>query len=88
MVVDGKVLDGAHGIGGEWGHNPLPGMTREEVAEAPTCYCGKRGCIENGCSGPALAADFQRHADSAQAGCSAEKIAASDAPEAKAAMAR
>ena len=24
VVVDGKVLEGAHGIGGEWGHNPLP----------------------------------------------------------------
>ncbi len=31
VVVDGKVLDGAHGIAGEWGHNPLPGMTAEEL---------------------------------------------------------
>ncbi len=24
IVVDGKVLGGAHGVGGEWGHIPLP----------------------------------------------------------------
>jgi fructokinase len=24
VVVDGRVLNGAHGIGGEWGHIPLP----------------------------------------------------------------
>ena len=86
VVVHGKVLDGAHGIAGEWGHNPLPAMSAEELAEAPHCWCGNRGCIETWCSGPALAADFcapcRTHA------LTAEEIAASDAPEAKAAMAR
>src|SRR6185503_18401440 len=24
VVVNGKVLTGANGVGGEWGHNPLP----------------------------------------------------------------
>lgn len=47
IVVDGKVLSGHHGICGEWGHNPLRGE------EAP-CYCGRRGCVEKVCSGPAL----------------------------------
>ena len=55
VAVDGKVLEGAHGIAGEWGHNLLPGMSAEELAEAPACYCGKRGCIESWVSGPALA---------------------------------
>ena len=27
LVVNGRVLDGANGIAGEWGHTPLPGMT-------------------------------------------------------------
>ena len=49
IVVDGRVLRGAHGIAGEWGHNPLPG-------ESAPCYCGRRGCIETVISGPALEA--------------------------------
>ena len=63
VAVHGRVLEGSHGLAGEWGHNPLPGMTVEEWHEAPLCYCGKRGCIESWCSGPALAEDFKRHLD-------------------------
>jgi predicted NBD/HSP70 family sugar kinase len=47
IVVNGQVLEGLHGIAGEWGHNPLRG-------ERTLCYCGHRGCIENVISGPAL----------------------------------
>ena len=47
LVVDGKVLDGASGIAGEWGHNVL------EPGGLP-CYCGKRGCVETVLSGPFL----------------------------------
>jgi len=54
IAVDGHVLDGANGIAGEWGHNPLPWPRPEELA-APQCYCGKRACIETFLSGPALA---------------------------------
>jgi fructokinase len=53
IVVHGKVLEGHHGIAGEWGHTPLPWMTREEHP-GPMCNCGRRGCIEQWCSGPAL----------------------------------
>src|SRR5258706_1479151 len=59
VVIDGKVLGGAHGIGGEWGHIPLPAATIEEVTTAPACYCGKLGCLEVGGSGPGLAGDFK-----------------------------
>ena len=27
IVIDGRPLDGPNAIAGEWGHNPLPGMT-------------------------------------------------------------
>jgi N-acetylglucosamine kinase len=47
IVVNGKILTGRHGICGEWGHNPLQG-------EVTPCYCGRRGCLETVCSGPAL----------------------------------
>jgi predicted NBD/HSP70 family sugar kinase len=47
IVVDGKVLGGIHGIGGEWGHMQLdPG--------GEPCYCGDIGCVETVISGPAL----------------------------------
>lgn len=59
VCVDGRVRDGASGIAGEWGHNPLPWPTAEELAIAP-CWCGKRGCIETWVSGPALTADHIR----------------------------
>src|SRR5438067_5582768 len=85
VVVDGKVLNGAHGLAGEWGHIPLPAPSVEEVTNAPPCYCGKRGCLEVWCSGPGLAADFKR-ATGREA--KAEEIAASDGAEERAAMER
>ena len=47
IVVHGRVLEGLHGIAGEWGHNPM----RDEAAP---CYCGRRGCVETVISGPSL----------------------------------
>jgi fructokinase len=85
VVIDGKVLSGAHGIGGEWGHIPLPAATVEEVTTAPPCYCGKHGCLEVWCSGPGLAADFRR-VTGRQA--SADQIAASNGAEEGAAVSR
>ena len=85
VVVDGKVLNGAHGVGGEWGHIPLPAFSVEEVTTAPLCYCGKRGCLEVWCSGPGLAADFKRVTGRE---VSAEQIAASDGLEERAAIGR
>jgi fructokinase len=47
IVIDGKVWNGRHGIGGEWGHNFL------DESGGP-CYCGRNGCVETVISGPAL----------------------------------
>lgn len=47
VVVEGKVLNGLQGIGGEWGHNFL------DESGGP-CYCGKSGCVEKVLSGPNL----------------------------------
>ena len=40
VIVNGKVIDGAHGAGGEIGHITV---NRHETA---TCGCGKHGCLE------------------------------------------
>lgn len=59
IVIDGRLLAGRNGIAGEWGHNALPRPTPDEVP-GPDCWCGRQGCIEAWCSGPALAADHAR----------------------------
>ncbi|MGD9896336.1 MAG: ROK family protein [Candidatus Methylacidiphilaceae bacterium] len=59
LVIDGRILSGANGIAGEWGHNPLP-WPRPEELPGPRCYCGKRGCIETFLSGPGLSSDHER----------------------------
>jgi fructokinase len=53
IVVDGRVLEGANAIAGEWGHNPLPLPGRDDLPLRP-CYCGRAGCIETYLCGPAL----------------------------------
>ncbi|MGQ0658748.1 MAG: ROK family protein [Chromatiales bacterium] len=57
VVVGGRVLTGLNAIAGEWGHNPLPWPTPQELP-GPACYCGKRGCVETFCSGPGFARDY------------------------------
>ncbi|MEM8744568.1 MAG: ROK family protein [Pseudomonadota bacterium] len=59
LVVGGHIVDGPRGIGGEWGHNPLPWPDAEEYP-GPECWCGRRGCLETWVSGPGLAADHHR----------------------------
>ena len=68
IVVNQRVLTGANAIAGEWGHNPLPLPTTEDLP-LPVCYCGRTGCIETFLSGPGLAADhFRRHGETLSAG--------------------
>jgi fructokinase len=59
ITVRGRVLIGPNGIAGEWGHNPLPWATGDEVP-GPRCYCGRHGCVETFLSGPGMAMDHER----------------------------
>jgi fructokinase len=56
LVVNGQVLNGRHGIGGEWGHNFLD-------PSGGQCYCGRVGCVETIISGPALTKFYQYISD-------------------------
>ena len=47
IVIDGKIIEGAQSIAGEWGHNPLGNEHRP-------CYCGRFDCVETYLSGPGL----------------------------------
>ncbi len=59
MVVEGRVLAGANGIGGEWGHLELPSRGEPDLPRT-TCWCGRENCIETYLSGPGLARDHAR----------------------------
>lgn len=52
LVVNGKVINGRQGIGGEWGHSFLD-------ASGGECYCGDTGCVERILAGPALERFYQ-----------------------------
>lgn len=47
LVIRGEVINGLHGIAGEWGHNQL-------VEGGEACYCGSSGCLETIIAGPSL----------------------------------
>ncbi len=48
IIFDGKIYHGRTGSAAEGGHNTID-------YRGPLCGCGKRGCIEILCSGPAIA---------------------------------
>jgi len=47
VVIDGRVLSGAHGIAGEWGHSVLD-------PSGHLAYSGHRGVVESVLAGPSL----------------------------------
>ncbi|HLE09914.1 MAG: hypothetical protein A2504_02855 [Bdellovibrionales bacterium RIFOXYD12_FULL_39_22] len=51
IIVDGKILSGRFGGGGEVGHTTL-------VPGGQKCYCGNFGCAEQYLSGPAMEAIY------------------------------
>jgi fructokinase len=61
IAIDGRPHHGPNNSAGEWGHNPLPFPTIEEMPGTP-CYCGRRGCLETWISGTGFANDYNRHA--------------------------
>ena len=55
IVIDGRLLHGAHGSGSEVGHLVL---NREETEQ---CGCGKRGCVEQYCSATGIVKMAYKH---------------------------
>jgi glucokinase len=53
IVLDGHIYHGRTGSAGEGGHVTID-------YRGPECACGKRGCIEALCAGPAIAARARR----------------------------
>jgi fructokinase len=49
IVVDRKTIEGVNGIGGEWGHTPLPWARADEAPARD--WCGRWQCLEQWVSG-------------------------------------
>lgn len=48
VIIDGMILGGAHGVGGEIGHSTV------NTPDPYPCTCGKRGCVEQYASANAV----------------------------------
>jgi fructokinase len=59
LVVNGKLITGANGEAGEFGHTALPWPNESEWPMLP-CFCGKKGCAEQYVSGTGLQRDHLR----------------------------
>jgi len=73
LVFNGQIIDGPRGIGGEWGHTPLPWPTFEEV-NVHTCWCGRSGCLETWVSGTALYKDYLDNGGNAALAANGEQM--------------
>ncbi|MEM7281842.1 MAG: ROK family protein [Pseudomonadota bacterium] len=67
IAMDKKVHAGRGLIGGEWGHNPLPWPTAEEIP-GNLCWCGRHGCIETYVSGTGLSREYKKLTKSTKTG--------------------
>ncbi|KXF76898.1 N-acetylglucosamine kinase [Paramesorhizobium deserti] len=57
VIIDGKILTGAGGFAGEWGHGPISKTLAGDPSVAIprfACGCGQTGCIDAICSARGL----------------------------------
>ncbi len=87
VVVNGKTLEGVNGIGGEWGHTPLPWPSGRELP-GNVCWCGRPNCLETWVAGTGFAADYNRATGQALIGADVAKRAEAGEPDAVAALDR
>ncbi len=58
MVLNKQLIRGRNSIGGEWGHNVMPGLDAGQFGRSRPCYCGRADCIETYLSGPGMASTY------------------------------
>jgi len=59
VIIEGNVLKGRVGFGGELGHVLLPYQSIAAIAGLqPGCNCGRTGCLESVCSLSAIERSF------------------------------
>ncbi len=59
VILDGNVIKGRKGFGGELGHVLIPYQSISDIQGLhPKCNCGRVGCLESCCSLTAIERDF------------------------------
>jgi fructokinase len=58
LAIDGRAHHGPNNNAADWGHNPLPWASEDELP-GPACWCGLDGCIETWVSGRAFQAQYE-----------------------------
>ena len=61
LVIDGKIVGGANGIGAEIGHIPQP-LGPDDPGNTDICFCGQPQCLETYLAGPAVMRQYARAA--------------------------
>ena len=87
LIVGGRLVRGPIALAGEWGHNPLPYADAWE-RPGPSCYCGKRGCVETWLSGAGLRREFLLRTGHHLDAPAIAELAAQGEPEAQATLSR
>lgn len=60
--LDGRLIRGANGLLGEWGHTPASAaLLARHALPILNCPCGRSGCIERYVAGPGLSAIHQSY---------------------------
>ncbi|MCU6670990.1 ROK family protein [Enterobacteriaceae bacterium H4N4] len=61
LSIGGRVIGGANGCSGEWGHTPLPHYRPERDGPAVSCYCSQQNCVESFISGTGFERQYLAH---------------------------
>jgi len=86
LVIGRRIVTGANGIAGEWGHVPLPGRNGND-GPSRRCWCGRPDCIETYLSGPAFELEYAAaNGESLAAAAIAQRAETGDARAALAMM--
>lgn len=69
LVIDCKIVPGLNRIAGEWGHNPMPLSTADELKGLRDCIqCARPGCIETYLNGTAFEDLFESYSGTRSSG--------------------
>lgn len=85
IVVRQQLVVGPNAITGEWGHNPLPAPSADEL-KGEVCYCGRTGCIETYLSGRGMTLEYTKRIGEEHAVPEIADRAAVGDPEARATL--
>ncbi len=58
VIINDGLVTGLNRLGGEMGHNPLPGYSPEKDGAPIECYCGSMNCVESFVSGTGFGRTF------------------------------